>query len=294
MENKNKKCIISGTSGFIGSRIKEYFIKNNWGVFELKHISKNIDTQDNKIISYTLGKELESNIFNGIDTLIHCAYDFKVRKWEDIYKTNVQGSIALLKAAKNSGVKKIIFISSIAAFEDCTSLYGKAKLEIEKEAIKLGATIIRPGLVYGKDSGGMFGALNKVTSITNIIPVIGNGNNIMYMVHINDLCNLIFNICTDEIKSNGKPITAAFKEGKTFKNILRTMVNAKGKTPVFIPIPYTLVLYGLKFCEAIGLKIRIRSDSLTSMLHSNTNPYFDPNIQNKIVFQEFNERNLNS
>ena len=70
------------------------------------------------------------------------------------------------------------------------------------------------------------------------------------------------------------------------------MVQANGKNPVFIPIPYTLVLGGLKFLEAIGLKLRIRSDSLISMLNANDHPDFDSQIQKNIQFKEFDGNTL--
>ena len=48
----------------------------------------------------------------------------------------------------------------------------------------------------------------------------------------------------------------------------------------------------LKVAESIGLKLRFRSDSLISMMNYDSNPYFDPEISNKL--RDFNEQNLNS
>jgi len=89
-------------------------------------------------------------------------------------------------------VDKIIFLSSISAFEGCRSLYGKAKLEIEKVAADLGATIIRPGLVYGSERpGGMYGSLQRVVARFPIMPLIGSGKHLQYLVHEDDLCELL-------------------------------------------------------------------------------------------------------
>jgi nucleoside-diphosphate-sugar epimerase len=78
--------------------------------------------------------------------------------------------------AKEGGVERIIFLSSISAFDGCSSLYGKAKLEIEKDAADVGAGIIRSGLLYGpRPSGGMFGSLQRMASDSSIIPLIGSG-----------------------------------------------------------------------------------------------------------------------
>ena len=293
MDLKKRKCIISGTSGFVGSHIKSFFLKNEWEVYELKHTVQNGNANNKYLIPYSLESKVDEKIFAGIDVLIHCAYDFKQVKWEDIFKVNVNGSIGLFKTAKSAGIKKIIFISTIAAFDNCKSMYGKAKLEIEKEALKMGAIVIRPGLVYGQNPGGMFGALNKATSLLPIIPVIGSGNNKMFLIHVEDLCKLVYKFSIGEIKSSLNPVIAAHETGKTFRDVLDTLLNSKSKKALYIPIPYTLVFAILKVAEGVGLKIRFRSDSLISMMNYDPNPRFDLEVSRNIQFRDFNVKNLN-
>jgi nucleoside-diphosphate-sugar epimerase len=294
MNTEKRKCIISGTSGFVGSHIKSYFLKNEWEVYELKHTVQNGNASNKYLIPYSLGDKVDSKIFDDVQAFIHCAYDFKQAKWKDIFNVNVNGSIELLKAGKSAGIEKIIFISSIAAFDDCKSMYGRAKLEIEKEALKIGATIIRPGLVYGQNPGGMFGTLNKVTSVLPVIPVIGNGKNVMFLIHITDLCKLVYKLATGEIKSFLNPIIAAHEQGKTFREMLSILLNSKNKKAFYIPIPYSLVFAMLKVAEGLGLQIRFRSDSLISMMNYDPNPKFDLELSRNIQLRDFNAQSLNS
>ena len=84
---------------------------------------------------------------------------------------NVEGSRKILEAAREAKTPKIIFISSISAFDGCRSLYGRAKLEIEKIALDCGALVIRPGLVYGEGAGGMFGKLVAQMKKSSVIPL---------------------------------------------------------------------------------------------------------------------------
>jgi nucleoside-diphosphate-sugar epimerase len=118
--------------------------------------------------------------------LVHCAYDFKARKWNEIVATNVRGSEKLLRAAKASGVRRIIFISSISAFHGCRSMYGRAKLEIEQIALSLGAIVIRPGLVYGNSPGGIFGGLVRQVKGHRCVLLPGGGEQLP-LVHDRDL-----------------------------------------------------------------------------------------------------------
>ena len=294
MNQEKRKCIISGTSGFVGSQIKNHFLKNNWDVYELKHFVQNGNLTNDHLIPYSLEGKIDSKVFQGKEVLIHCAYDFRQASWENIFNVNVRGSINLLKSAKESGVKKIIFISTIAAFDGCKSMYGKAKLEIEKEALKLGAIVIRPGLIYGQNPGGMFGALNKATSLLPMVPVIGSGNNVMFLIHIEDLCKLVYKLSMDEIKISLNPIIAAYKEGKTFRDILDILLSSKGKKSAYIPVPYSLVFAMLKIVETLGLRVRFRSDNLISMMNYDPAPKFDLEILKNIPLRDFDVKTLKS
>lgn len=297
MVNLKKKCLISGTSGYVGSHLRNYFLDRNWEVYDLKHHIKDSSTgkatkSSEHLIYYSLGDTLDNSVFENIEVLIHCAYDFCQYSWDDIYKINVEGSIRLLKLAKAASVNKVIFISSIAAFNGCESLYGKAKLEIEKEASKLSAYIIRPGLIYSKSPGGMFGTLDKLISLTSVVPLIGDGSNIVYPVHIDDICKLIFLISSGDNMSNLSPILAAHKDGKTFRKVLETLAASKNKKLTFIKLPYSFVLGILKSIESIGIRTRMKSDSLVSMMNYDRNPEFDPSILQMVQFREFNLQTL--
>ena len=84
--------------------------------------------------------------------LIHCAYDFKLTRWEDIFNTNVIGSFELFKIANKYKVKKIINISTLSAFENAKSKYGKAKYLIEQKSKHYNVINIRCGLFNDKNS----------------------------------------------------------------------------------------------------------------------------------------------
>ena len=122
---------------------------------------------------------------------MHCAYDFGPRRWEDIAAVNVTGSQKLLEAARKAGVESVVFISTLSAFAGCRSLYGKAKLEIESVAQAMGAYVIRPGLVYSDNPGGMFGRLVRQVRGSRFIPIMWGGEQVQYLLHDEDLGKLV-------------------------------------------------------------------------------------------------------
>ena len=206
---------------------------------------------------------------------MHCAYDFGPRRWEDIAAINVTGSQKLLNAARDAGVRSVVFISSLSAFSGCRSLYGKAKLEIEGLALSIGAYVIRPGLVYGDNPGGMFGRLVRQVRSARFVPVIWGGRQVQYLLHEEDLGNLVRGCLAGRLPAGVEPITVAHEQGWELKEILTQIARALGKRVTFVPVPWQLAWLGLKGLELAGAQPNFRSDSLIGMVYGNPCPSFE-------------------
>ena len=66
----------------------------------------------------------------------------------------------------------------------------------------------------------------------------------------------------------------AQEQSMSLRDILKTL-NPK-KTLRYIPIPWQLIWIGLKLCELAGVKMRLKSDNLISLLRQNPSPDFNP------------------
>ncbi len=148
-------CAITGTGGFVGGCLKDYFARHGWEILELTRLPK----PGARAVAFQLGAEISPPSLAGVTALVHCAYDFQPLRRDEIHAVNVEGTRKLFLAARAAGIGKIVCLSSISAYDGCRSLYGRVKLEIEKIALDQGALVIRPGLVYGGGRGGMFGRL---------------------------------------------------------------------------------------------------------------------------------------
>lgn len=264
-------CVMTGSSGYVGSRLRDALRAENFTVTELVRDIKKVPGA----VQYELGGKVPVEAFQGADLFVHCSYDMKAVAWDEIYKKNVQGSIQLLEAAHAAGIKKIVLISTISAFAGARSLYGKAKLEIEQAAARLGAFIIRPGLVYGEKPGGMFGTLRGAATKLPIVPVIG-GSSPLYLCHEGDLAQLLLKIARTESVPRGVPLIAANSQPLPFRAILDELAREGGKRPLFVPVPWQFAWLGLKALELIGLKPPVKSDSLLSLMNPDPAPDFSP------------------
>ena len=266
------KCFVTGASGYVGSRVCRRLQEDGHEVVSLQRSLNAIDTKAS-VIPFQLGSKIDPGFFQGADALIHCAWDMRATGWDQIHKTNVLGSIRLFEAAANEGVRKLIFISSISAFESCQSMYGQAKLEVEKAVFKLGGVVIRPGLVYGDCPGGMAGVLSSVAARFPVIPIVGR-RKLMYLCHEEDLTRLIAMLVDMKERQWLRPITCANPEPITFGEIVRRFARAKGREVTLVPVSWKLVWGMLRSLEALGLPTGFKSDSLVGLMNPNPNPDF--------------------
>lgn len=268
----------------MGGCAKNFFVSRGWEIFELTRRPR----PGSRSFQFQLGDDLSPELLSGVTALVHCAYDFKPLQWGEIAAVNVEGSRKVLHAARAAGVPKIIYISSISAFDGCRSLYGRAKLEIEKIALSLGALVVRPGLVYGGVAGGMFGKLAEKTKKSSLMPMIGSGSQIQYLVHNEDLCAFIEKFASGAVETQPRIVTAAHEHPWRFKDLIRQVAGAQGKKPAFIPVPWRAVWLALKSAELCGLRLNFRSDSLVSLMYQNPAPDFSPNAGLGLVCRPFN------
>lgn len=126
--------LITGISGFAGSRIAENLVNNNYTVIGLKRQSTNIwrcEEFKNKIIWVDIDDEKkykEKIISLGIDILIHCAWLGVESKDRDSWATQVQNFVflsELLEMSKKASVNNVIILGS-------QSEYGKFEGEISE------------------------------------------------------------------------------------------------------------------------------------------------------------------
>ena len=256
---------VTGANGFVGSRIAKHLAQHG----AVRRLTRHAEPR------FTLGEPVPKNALAGVDVLVHCAYDFRPKSWRDIKRANVSGTLALFDAARQAGVRRVIFISSMSAFEGCRSKYGRAKLSIERKARDHHpeTVIVRPGLVYDRQAGGIVGAMQGFIGRLPVVPLIGGGQE-FYTCHSEDLAQAVLELSDGAL--SGRPVIAAEAQPHTYREILSTIAEAGGRRPRFLPVPYALAYNGLRLLEALRVPMDFRSDSLVGLMNADPAPQFSP------------------
>ncbi len=130
---KNRKVVITGGAGFIGANLAEELATNN-SVIMIDDLStgkkENLTDLSGKNVEFVEGGigelSLLERLFRNVDFVFHQAAISSVHKSIEnplgTNEVNITGTLNVLLAARDSGVKKVVYASSAAVYGDTPAL----------------------------------------------------------------------------------------------------------------------------------------------------------------------------
>ena len=201
----NKKLLVTGASGFIGSHVSDFLTKKGLEVVLFdKKLSRYKQKKQKMIIGDLNNLKDLNRATKNIHTIFHFAGTADLDEANDkpfeTVENNIMGTVKILKASLKNKVKKIIFASSIYARSEQGGIYSTSKLSsemiIEKlcKKFKLGFVILRFGTVYGERA-------NKFNTVQNFIDDAKKkfkiyretkGNEVRSYIHVKDVAKITY------------------------------------------------------------------------------------------------------
>ena len=160
------------------------------------------------------------------------------------------GTVALLEAAKKSGVRRFIYISGAAADENASHPGFRAKGRAERTIRESGLsyTIFRPSLVYGPEDKVMNG-FARLLKFAPAFGVPGTGRQKVQPVLVDDLAACV------AMAAEGKGVNATFEIGgpdlMTFDEMVRILIEVTGRRRPIFHIPESLMRAGASVLEKL-------------------------------------------
>jgi dihydroflavonol-4-reductase len=180
MSQEKKPVFVTGGSGIVGAALLRQLIEKNIPVKALYHQNKSplLTQEEDKKIEWIKGNILDIFLLNealrSCSHVYHCAavVSFHPAHKERMYKINVEGTANIVNACLETGIEKLVHVSSVAAIgtadnqaqvseknqwaeENNSSEYGKTKYLSEMEVWRgigegLSAAIINPAIILGE------------------------------------------------------------------------------------------------------------------------------------------------
>ncbi len=130
MKNKSKKAIVTGGAGFIGSHLVDALIKDSFDVTILDNLSTGRKSNVNKLAQF-----IEADIrdlkkikpyFKNTNLVFHLAAMARIQPSikdpANTFDNNVAGTLNVLLAARDAGVKRVIYSASSSSYGDQKTL----------------------------------------------------------------------------------------------------------------------------------------------------------------------------
>ena len=178
-----------------------------------------------------------ARLCNGAEAVIHVAGVVNAPDPAQFEAGNVEGTLAVIEAARAAGVERLVHVSSLSAREPGLSRYGASKARAEKLVMASGLdwTIVRPPAVYGPRDRDML-ELFRAAFKWGLVPVPGQGRT--SMLHADDLARLLLALlpASEEVSfqtfepDDGKPYAWSHVD------VARAIGNAVGRRVRVVPL----------------------------------------------------------
>ncbi len=208
------KALVTGANGFTGSHLVKALEKRGDGVVGLVRKSSNLARLDDTQIQLVYGDITDRNALckamQEVDTVFHTAayVELGLVDEQQMERVNVDGTQTVLEIAKETGVSKIVYCSTIGVYgdtqgkvvnetfsrtqEDFSSAYDRTKYQAQKLVDKFAAdglpiVSIMPSGILGVDDP-HFGPVFKLF-LKGWLKLWLGGDRMTGIVHVDDLVN---------------------------------------------------------------------------------------------------------
>jgi|TARA_B100001939_G_scaffold50425_1_gene39665 nucleoside-diphosphate-sugar epimerase len=253
------KWFITGGSGFLGSNIIEILKKKN-----IDFVNFDLLPPEKYKENYLKGdiRDVDSLkiALKGCNKIIHAAASLPLNK-KLFTEINVKGTENLVELANYHNIEHFTYISSSSIFgtkneeimneetiPSPVEQYGKSKylgelVVTEKLDSNISRNFVRSRTIVGKNRLGIFDMLFDFSKNNRPVFLIGNGNNIIQLIDVEEISEVIVRLTRDSI-------TGSFNLGNndyttindTFKNFINS-IKSKSKIIHLPVIPSVMILF---------------------------------------------------
>lgn len=259
--------LVTGASGFVGRNLVRYLLAAG-------HTAVIGATRDTgwqvpgarRVGAPELGPDADwRDVLCGADCVVHCAglahEAGRGASLEEFRRVNALGTASLAEQAAQAGVRRLVFLSSVAvhgryrgrAFREADELapetaYALSKHEAElrlrevSSRTGLEVVIVRPPLIYGPQAPGNFGLLLRLARSRVPLPLAGVENR-RSLIGVDNLASLLVR-CIHHERAANETFLVSDGEDVSTAGMIRMLRAAMGRSAGLWPVPAGLVAAG--------------------------------------------------
>ena len=265
---------ISGGAGFLGLHLARRALADGHHVRSLDvaplddaELERGVEELRGDVRSAVDARRLTADA----DVVVHAAAALPIQaSRRAIRSVNVDGTANVLAAAREHGVRRVVFVSSTAVygvperhpiFEDDPLVgvghYGESKIAAEKLCREFGrrgldVAIVRPKTFIGPERLGVFEILFDWIREGRRIPILGDGTNRYQLLAVEDLVEAIVRAAAAP-EAAGEAINVGASEFGTVRDDLQALIDHAGSGSRLRPVPARPAEIALRALELLHL-----------------------------------------
>lgn len=266
------KVLVTGATGFIGRALCRHLLQHGWSVRAASRIGSSataIPSEAETVRIASVDAETDwAGALDGVDSVVHLAARVHVMHESSpdplgAFRTvNTEGTRRLAAMAAESGVRRIVYLSSIKVNGEQTAdkpftesdvprpdeAYGMSKWLAEQalwdttRGTRLEVVVVRTPLVYGPNAPGNFNRLLRFIRLGIPLPL-GSVRNQRSFVYVENLCDAI-RVCLQHPAAVGRTFLLSDGEDISTPGLVWLLSHYLGRRSRLIPFPTSLLEAG--------------------------------------------------
>jgi uncharacterized protein YbjT (DUF2867 family) len=237
METSDKKVLISGATGFIGTLLTRRLLDDGCAVRcmvrrDAAGIQSGAETvRADMLQPLTLGPALE-----GIDTAYYLVHSMSGGR-AGFERRDREAAENFVAAAEKAGVRRVVYLGGLGETGDDLSEHLKSRLEVA-DILKKGCfatTFLRAAIIVG--AGGA--SFEMVRSLVNRLPVMITPRWVTTRcqpIAVDDVIAYLAGCLTDE-RTSGRTFDIGGPEVLTYKEMMERFGRIEGRNLLILPVP---------------------------------------------------------
>jgi nucleoside-diphosphate-sugar epimerase len=258
-----KTVLITGATGFIAGHLARAMSSAGYRVLGTSRSGAEV-ADFAKVFRASLGDSIVDFVASEeITAVVHAANYVG----DNEFNINYEGTRQWFNEARDAGIDLQILLSSLSASEDAISAYGKTKFALESTFSAANQLSLRLGLVVG--NGGMFERIRRSVGSGIIVPMLDNGNALVYVLGIDFLCTVVAEmISNNDSDRRGQTWSIQQPEACTLRELMESIRRQYGYHCVFLPMPSLPILWALTLAERLPLNLPVQTTHIKGLRQS--------------------------
>lgn len=260
-----ERALVTGASGFIGSRLVEGL---SYSGYEVVRYGR---SQNNEYVGDVCDRESLVQAVEGVRVIFHLAALTRSRDTSEMFRVNVVGTRSLLEVVSEYcwELDRFVLVSSTAAvgpnrskptnettLPNPVSRYGLSKLWAEDVALRFVShvplTIARPAMVYGPGDRDLL-AYIRIIDCLGVVLLPKDGVKSVSLIHVDDLTNAMCRMIEPE-NTKGQTYCLANEKPVALEQLGRLIAQVLNKKTGEVRLPVWLIKMISNFAQRVSVR----------------------------------------